>query len=176
MVPYNQPPASTLAREIELNRAYESQDEVLLLSLLRTHHLLERTSALFFARFDLTVTQFNALMIVRDWQADGVKASELARRIVINRASAGALVDGLCDKGLIERREVPEDRRAYHLHLTELGRATLERVLPEYYAMMANGLGRFTDKRKDTAIRFLAELRAVLHEEIESRMRQDATR
>lgn len=157
-----------LAREIELHREFESDDEVLLLSLLRTHHLIERTSALFFARFELTVTQFNALMIIRDWEQVGVKASELARRIVINRASAGALVDGLCAKALIERRPVPDDRRAYHLYLTKSGRKLLERMLPDYYAMLEGGFSRFTERRKNTVVRFLGELRQVLHEEIDA--------
>jgi DNA-binding MarR family transcriptional regulator len=176
MAPYQKPHSSSLAREIELHREYESPDEVLLLSLLRTHHLLELASSLFFARFDLTVTQFNALMIVRDWEADGVKASELARRIVINRASAGALVDGLCDRGLIERRTVAGDRRAYHLHLTKIGRTTLDQVLPQYYAMVESGFGRFSERRKDAVIRFLGELREVLHEEIESLHGEKAAR
>jgi DNA-binding MarR family transcriptional regulator len=39
-----------------------------------------------------------------------------------------ALVDELEARGLVERRENPEDRRSYALHLTEKGRAKLEAV------------------------------------------------
>jgi DNA-binding MarR family transcriptional regulator len=39
-----------------------------------------------------------------------------------------ALVDELETRGLVERRENPEDRRSYALHLTEKGRAALEAV------------------------------------------------
>jgi len=39
-----------------------------------------------------------------------------------------ALVDELETRGLIERRENPDDRRSYALHLTEKGRATLEAI------------------------------------------------
>ena len=163
---YNSPHHSRLAEEIELNRDYESDDEALLLSLVRTHQLLEQASALFFSRFDLTVTQFNALMIVRDWEGEGIKATELARRIVINRASAGSLVDGLCKRGLLERRAVPNARRAYHLRLTRAGRSTLDRVLPDYYAMVNAGFQGFGERRKETVLRFLGELRGVLDDKI----------
>jgi DNA-binding MarR family transcriptional regulator len=39
-----------------------------------------------------------------------------------------ALVDDMEARGLIERRENPDDRRRYALHLTEKGRSTLETV------------------------------------------------
>ncbi len=39
-----------------------------------------------------------------------------------------ALVDDLETKGLIERRENPDDRRSYALHITEMGRSTLEAI------------------------------------------------
>lgn len=38
------------------------------------------------------------------------------------------LVDGLAERGLVERRRNPDDRRLYALHLTEAGQATLGRV------------------------------------------------
>ena len=39
-----------------------------------------------------------------------------------------ALVDDMEARGLIERRENPDDRRRYALHITEKGRSTLEAV------------------------------------------------
>src|SRR5215469_833386 len=38
------------------------------------------------------------------------------------------LLDELGDRGLIERREDPDDRRRYNLHLTADGRAVLENI------------------------------------------------
>jgi DNA-binding MarR family transcriptional regulator len=39
-----------------------------------------------------------------------------------------ALVDQLESRGLIERRDNPEDRRSYALHLTEKGRSALQSI------------------------------------------------
>jgi DNA-binding MarR family transcriptional regulator len=39
-----------------------------------------------------------------------------------------ALVDELESRGLIERRDHPDDRRSYALHLTEKGRVTLQSI------------------------------------------------
>ena len=151
-----------LAEELELCREFDSANEVLLLSLLRTRQLLERTSASFFERFDLTATQFNALMIIRDWEKLGVKATELARRLVINRASAGTLVDSLCAKSLIERHAVAGDRRSYHLRLTRLGRRRLRNMQPEYYSLLDKGFQSFSQRTKEVVTRFLGELRDAL--------------
>ena len=38
------------------------------------------------------------------------------------------LVDEMEQRGLIERRENPDDRRRYALHITEKGRSTLETI------------------------------------------------
>ncbi len=39
-----------------------------------------------------------------------------------------ALVDQLESRGLIERRDHPDDRRSYELHLTEKGRTSLQSI------------------------------------------------
>lgn len=55
-----------------------------------------------------------------------------------------SLIDELEDRGLLERRSVPGDRRIRALHLTAEGRRALDRVLrvsAEHEAAMCEGLG-----------------------------------
>jgi DNA-binding MarR family transcriptional regulator len=47
----------------------------------------------------------------------------------INRTTMVSLVDHLESLGLVQRRRDPNDRRAYIIHLTEKGAATLERAM-----------------------------------------------
>jgi DNA-binding MarR family transcriptional regulator/nitrite reductase/ring-hydroxylating ferredoxin subunit len=54
------------------------------------------------------------------------QALAMALRILPSRLVA--LLDELEDRGLIARRENPEDRRSYALHLTEKGRGSLEAI------------------------------------------------
>jgi DNA-binding MarR family transcriptional regulator len=52
----------------------------------------------------------------------------LASALGMQASRLVALVDELEGRGLVERRENPEDRRSYALHLTGKGRAELEAV------------------------------------------------
>jgi len=48
---------------------------------------------------------------------DGVSQTELADGLDVERITAGRMVDRLVDSGLVERREDPQDRRVWRLHL-----------------------------------------------------------
>ena len=49
---------------------------------------------------------------------------EVASRLRVDRTSIGDLLDGLEDRGFVERRRSPEDRRRNVVVLTELGEST----------------------------------------------------
>jgi DNA-binding MarR family transcriptional regulator len=50
---------------------------------------------------------------------------EVARRMGVDRTTMVALIDDLEGKGLVQRRQDPDDRRKNVVFLTEAGRATL---------------------------------------------------
>ena len=70
--------------------------------------------------YDLTPPQFGLLAFL--WQQDGLTQVELSEKGQIDRTTIGGLVDRLEKIGLVERRQHPQDRRAYKIHLTERGR------------------------------------------------------
>ena len=51
---------------------------------------------------------------------------EVAARLRVDRTSIGDLLDGLEQRGFVERRRSPEDRRRNVVVLTELGESTFE--------------------------------------------------
>jgi DNA-binding MarR family transcriptional regulator len=51
---------------------------------------------------------------------------EVAARLRVDRTSIGDLLDGLEERGLVERRRSPEDRRRNVVVLTPLGESTFE--------------------------------------------------
>lgn len=59
---------------------------------------------------------------------EGVTQRELACLVGVERATIGRLLDGLEKQGLIERRAVAGDRRAYHVHLTAAADPVLEHI------------------------------------------------
>lgn len=61
-------------------------------------------------------------------QREGVRLSDLAEALRIAARSATEVVDGLAERGLVERRPDPADRRAVQVALTPAGRALLVEV------------------------------------------------
>ncbi len=88
--------------------------------------------------YDLTPPQFALLSFL--WQQDGLTQAELSEKGQIDRSTIGGLIDRLERNGLLERRQHPQDRRAYRICLTEQGKA-MEDTLS---ACAERSLKRFT--------------------------------
>lgn len=76
---------------------------------------------------DLTVIEWYILRALYD--EDGQHASELAQAVGRAATSFTPNLDKLQDKGLIERRPDPGDRRAVRIHLTKPGQEKRDDVL-----------------------------------------------
>jgi DNA-binding MarR family transcriptional regulator len=61
-------------------------------------------------------------------QADGLSQQALGERLGTFPSRLVGLLDELESKGLLERRDSPDDRRSYALYLTDAGRNTLEQM------------------------------------------------
>ena len=79
----------------------------------------------------LSMPQFGLLMQMHHKGACGM--SEVSERFEITPAAASQLVDKLVQNGFIQRVEVPHDRRAKLLNLTDKGRDLIQRGIQERY-------------------------------------------
>jgi DNA-binding MarR family transcriptional regulator len=104
-----------------------------LMELLRTADTVWDASRLFFERWDLSPSQFNVLNLLRLNPA-GLSQTELSRQLIMHRSNVTGLLDRLERRGLVARREVAADRRAYNVVLTPAGIRLLRGILPRYYA------------------------------------------
>jgi DNA-binding MarR family transcriptional regulator len=75
----------------------------------------------------LTVIEWYILRALYD--QDGQHASELARAVGRAATSFTPILDKLQDKGLVERRPDPTDRRAVRIYLTQKGQTQRKAVL-----------------------------------------------
>ena len=75
---------------------------------------------------DLSVAQLAALHLID--QAEDLRQSQLAEDLLMTPSSASRMIDGLVERGLVERRESPADRRARTLHVTDKGAAMLDEI------------------------------------------------
>lgn len=111
----------------EANPRYQA-----LIELLRTADTVWNASRAFFGRWDLSPSQFNVLNLLRLNPA-GLSQSDLSRQLIMHRSNVTGLVDRLEKRGLVARREVVADRRAYSVVLSAAGARLLREILPRYY-------------------------------------------
>ena len=76
--------------------------------------------------YDLTRVSWMAIGIIE--QNEMLTQSDLAARLELGTAATGKLVDRLQERGLVERHDDPEDRRANLLAVTPGARDLLERL------------------------------------------------
>ncbi len=128
-----------------------------LIQLLRTAEELWNASRVFFARWDLSPSQFNLLNVLTDFP-DGCTQSDLSRQLIMHRSNVTGLVDRLEERGLVARKENAEDRRAWRVVLTPGGRKLLAEIYPHYYAAAERVWGKLP---ADRAEKLVAELTAI---------------
>lgn len=80
---------------------------------------------------------------------------DLQRKILVSSGGVTYLVDRLTEKGLVERRECAEDRRARYASLTRKGTALLDRIFPEHAERIALALAGLTPQEQQQATRLL---------------------
>jgi DNA-binding MarR family transcriptional regulator len=76
----------------------------------------------------VTTAQWSALRVL--WNEDGFSQVELARRMMVEKASLTALLQAMETKGLIRRTRDADDRRRVNIHLTAAGRRLRDKILP----------------------------------------------
>jgi DNA-binding MarR family transcriptional regulator len=117
-----------------------------LMELLRAADTVWNASRVFFERWDLGPSQFNVLNLLRLNPA-GLSQTDLSRQLIMHRSNLTGLVDRLEKRGLVARREVAADRRAYSVVLTDAGARLLREILPRYYAEAARVWDRLPARR-----------------------------
>jgi MarR family transcriptional regulator, organic hydroperoxide resistance regulator len=103
-----------------------------LMQLLTTAETVWNASRRFFERWELSPSQFNVLNLLR-LNRSGLSQSDLSRQLIMHPSNVTGLVDRLEKRGLVERKDVAADRRAYSVVLTLAGAGLLRKILPGYY-------------------------------------------
>lgn len=80
-----------------------------------------------FEELDLRPSQFGILMVIK--ANPGLTQSDLSDALAIKRANLVAMLDTLENRGLIQRRPMPSDRRSRLLYLTGQGQDFVGRML-----------------------------------------------
>ncbi|WP_343231089.1 MarR family transcriptional regulator [Thalassovita aquimarina] len=105
---------------------------------------------------DLTQVQFGALSALAD--NPNIDQATLAGLIAHDRVTMGAVLDRLQNKGLIERRTSPRDRRAKLLKLTAKGETFLKQATPIVWALQKDILAGLSDDERAEMLRLMQKV------------------
>jgi MarR family 2-MHQ and catechol resistance regulon transcriptional repressor len=148
----------SLNKELQLDRPMRDVKHETVLNIVRTANVLSVKGAGLFRKHDLTEAQFNVLFALKYKERPWTQ-SDLGKRLVVTRASVTSVLDKLEEKGLVERQEVPGNRRIYHVDLTDTGRSLLEKVEPIYRKDIHAVLEAFSEKACRHLIQDLEHIR-----------------
>jgi DNA-binding MarR family transcriptional regulator len=88
-------------------------------TLMATARAIRRAYEIRFADLDLNLSQASLLAFL--FESGPISQTQLAARLGMGRAAAGLVVNALEERGLVERRANPEDRRAWLIALRPEG-------------------------------------------------------
>jgi DNA-binding MarR family transcriptional regulator len=107
-------------------------------------------------RGSLSLVHLHVLTIL---EADGsLPMGRLADALDVSVASATGIVDRMAQRGLVERRQDPDDRRVVIVHLTEAGATVFRDLATERRRHLSALLDRMTERELKA---FLVGLRAM---------------
>jgi DNA-binding MarR family transcriptional regulator len=115
---------------------------------------------------DVTMLQLKTLLILSSAAGSkdpgGMRVSDLARWLEVSAATASTLLDRLVDRGLIERREDPLDRRQHRCRASSAGQELVRRFYEGTQAQSRELL----DVLSDDELRSIQEALQILTEAI----------
>jgi DNA-binding MarR family transcriptional regulator len=121
--------------------------------------------------FDLTVPQFRTLAYIQ--RNPGASLSAAAEFIGLTLSSMSILVNGLVERGLVERVTSTQDRRRIHLTLTPEGAANHRQALQNTEERLADVVSSLSDEQRAGVVESLELLRPLFLARALAPIRQD---
>lgn len=103
-------------------------DNQLCFALYSTSLLMTKVYKPLLQELGLTYPQYLAMMVL--WEGDGITVGEISARLLTDPGSLTPLLKRLEGEGLLDRIRSRADERVVELHLTDKGRALLDRAKP----------------------------------------------
>lgn len=97
-----------------------------MVNLLYTTNWLNAQYDCFFKNSDITIQQYNVLRILRGQHPNPSNIKLIKERMLDRMSDASRIVDKLNTKGLLIRRECPNDRRSVDVIITDKGLELLQ--------------------------------------------------
>jgi len=109
-------------------------------------------------RFATTLPRFD-LMSQLERHPEGLKMNELSRRMMVTGGNITGITDQLVKEGLVERRPLPADRRAFRVKLTRAGGKAFAEMAREHETWVVGLLSGLTRREHSDLLGLLAKVK-----------------
>ncbi len=147
------------ARMLEQARAIHQVVHKLRTGLIRQHSKLSCAEDL---GVDLTVSQINTLMMVRQEQPVTIKG--LAERMGVSAPSASSMVDKLVEVGMVTREQSKVDRREVVVQLSERAELAMQRLEGLFLGYILDIMKRISPEQRQQWLETYEAIGAALDE------------
>lgn len=110
-----------------------------------------------FKEDDLTQTQFAVLDVL--YSKGAMKVGQLIDNILATSGNMTVVIRNMEKKGWVTRHTCPDDKRAYLVSLTDVGRQVIEHALPLHMAKIEETFSVLTEEEQDQLIRLLKKFK-----------------
>jgi DNA-binding MarR family transcriptional regulator len=119
------------------------------------------------ARVGVSPTQLNVIKLID--QLGALSLSELAMRLQTQNATVTGIIDRMDEAGLVTRERSPEDRRVWHVRLTEQGQKIAHDVQIGPWDTLRRAVDALDRKKQQQLVALLREVAAFVTAEIEEK-------
>lgn len=108
--------------------------------------------------FDTTLPRFDLMSQLYRYP-EGLKMGELSRLLMVTCGNITALTDRLIEEDLVQRRDDPNDRRAYAISLTPKGKKLFQKMAVQHERWVSSLLGDFDPSELQQLSGLLSQLK-----------------
>lgn len=120
----------TIDQDIQQSKFRNSKQKALV-NIIYTHNYIINQLNEVFKKHDVTRQQYNVLRILRGSHPEPVTINDIKERMLDKMSDASRIVDRLKNKGMVERTQSPNDRRAVEVRISEAGLDFLNSTDPD---------------------------------------------
>lgn len=148
----------SLEKELHVKR-FSTEFQKVHINVLYTASRLSQKTAAVLKPYNISWQQFNILRILRGMHPEPANIKVLTERMIDQMSNASRLVDKLCQKGFVERKNCPEDRRRVLVTITSSGLEVLQSASRDMTSSFDEQLGNLSVKEAQQLNQLLDLLR-----------------
>lgn len=122
---------------------FKSEHHKLYVNLMYTYNWLEEPMRKLFSKYQLTLSQYNILRILKGASPDPMSPNDIKDVMLHKKSDLTRMLDRLEKKNLVHRMICPSNRRKMDITITEEGIQLLAEILPKLEAVSEGRIEKY---------------------------------